>query len=351
MSHWERLADLPLLIEAYSLERLSMDVSSGMTRVSTVVRLRGSAAEGLGEDVTYETPDQEAQLARGADLPLAGRWTLGSFCAHLEQDVDLWPTPPAREPSRNYRIWAYESAALDLALRQAGTSLGGALGLEPRPMRFVVSLRLGEPPSVAPLQARLDLAPSLQFKLDPTQDWDDELVAAVAATGAVESLDLKGQYKGSPVDVGVDRALYERLLAAFPDAWLEDPHTDPAVADLVEAHRDRVTWDAVLHSLDDVRALARQPTAINVKPSRFGPLRELLAVYEHCDAHGIAMYSGGQFELGIGRGQIQHLAALFHPDGPNDAAPGGWNATAPDPGLPTSPLPVTGASSSGFRGL
>ena len=351
MSHWERLADLPLRIEGYELERLSMDVSSGMTRVSTVVHLRGDGEEGVGEDVTYETEDQEAQLARGADLPLAGEWTLASFCDHVERDLELWPTPPSREPSRNYRIWAYESAGLDLALRQAGTSLAAALGLEPRPLRFVVSLRLGEPPSAAPLQARLDLAPGLQFKLDPTVDWDEELVRAVAATGAVESLDLKGQYKGSPVDVPVDRALYERLLAAFPGAWLEDPHTDPEVADLVAAHRERVTWDAILHSLDDVRSLEHRPTAINVKPSRFGPLRELLAVYEHCAAQGIAMYSGGQFELGVGRQQIQHLAALFHPDGPNDAAPGGWNATAPGPGLPTSPLPVTAASSSGFRGL
>ena len=32
-------------------------------------------------------------------------------------------------------------------------------------------------------------------------------------------------------------------------------------------------------------------------------------------------YGGGQYELGVGRGQIQCLAALFHPDAPNDIAP------------------------------
>ena len=38
---------------------------------------------------------------------------------------------------------------------------------------------------------------------------------------------------------------------------------------------------------------------------------------------GIEMYGGGQIELGVGRGQIQLLASLFHPDGVNDIAPVG----------------------------
>jgi hypothetical protein len=87
---------------------------------------------------------------------------------------------------------------------------------------------------------------------------------------------------------------------------------------------------------------------VNVKPSRLGGLRPLLAAYEHCEREGIGMYGGGQFELGPGRGQIQYLASLFHPDGPNDVAPGGYDAPDPEPGLPTSPLPVA-AAPFGFR--
>jgi hypothetical protein len=60
------------------------------------------------------------------------------------------------------------------------------------------------------------------------------------------------------------------------------------------------------------------------------------------------MYGGGQFELGPGRGQIQYLASLFHPDGPNDTAPGGFNAPEPPPGLPTSPL-APACHDTGFR--
>jgi hypothetical protein len=50
------------------------------------------------------------------------------------------------------------------------------------------------------------------------------------------------------------------------------------------------------------------------------------------------MYGGGQFELGVGRGQIQALASLFYPDAPNDVAPGAYNEGEPRPGLPRSPL-------------
>ena len=87
---------------------------------------------------------------------------------------------------------------------------------------------------------------------------------------------------------------------------------------------------------------------VNVKPSRLGGLRPLLAAYDYCDERGIGAYGGGQFELGVGRGQIQYLASLFHPDTPNDVAPSGFNETEPPPGLPQSPL-APAPSATGFR--
>jgi len=87
---------------------------------------------------------------------------------------------------------------------------------------------------------------------------------------------------------------------------------------------------------------------INVKPTRLGSLRTLFELYAHCEAHGIAMYGGGMGELGVGRGQIQLLAALHHPDGSNDVAPSAYNAPALVAGLPTSPLDPRPAPT-GFR--
>ena len=343
---WDRISDLELVIEEYALERLERDVSSSFTRVSTVVRLSGAGAEGVGEDVVYEAADQDAMQAAGPVLPLAGTWTLESFCDHVES-LDLFPAPPATPASsERYRVWTYESAGLDLALRQAGSALHAALGRECRPLRFVVSTRLSR---IDPLRALLDAYPALQLKLDATPDWDDELVAQIAATGACESVDFKGQYSGTIVDNPPDAALYERVVRALPEAWIEDPHTGHADIDAVLApHRDRVSWDAPIHAVADIESRPWPPKLVNVKPSRLGPLRELLAAYEHCDAHGIRMYGGGQFELGPGRGHIQYLASMFHPDGPNDVAPGGYNDPAPLAGLPDSPL-VPRPSALGFR--
>jgi hypothetical protein len=343
----ERLADLPLRIEGYALEGLSRDVSSAFTRVSTVIRMRGAGQEGVGEDVTYDAEDHEILQAAGAVLPLAGKWTLRSFCDHVEA-LELWPTPPQREQSRPYRVWAYESTALDLALRQAGTSLHAALGREPRPLRFVVSLRLGEPPTLDPVARRLARYPSLRFKLDPTSEWTPELIAELVATGAVDSVDFKGLYVGSIVDQPADPVLYRRVVEAFPDAWIEDPKLTEETDAILLPHRDRITWDAPIHGVADIEVLPFPPRMVNVKPSRLGPLRSLFAAYEYCDEGGIGMYGGGQFELGPGRGHIQYLASIFHPDTPNDVAPGGHNDPDVPAGLPESPLePV--AHDTGFR--
>ncbi|MDQ3357176.1 MAG: hypothetical protein M3502_10860 [Actinomycetota bacterium] len=341
------LADLPLEIEAYELEGLERDVSSEFTRLSTVIRLRGGGHEGVGEDVTYEGLDQLALQDAGPSLPLAGRHTVESFSRLLE-GLELWPSPPEREPSRDYRRWAYESAALDLALNQAGRSLAEVLGRDPQPVTFVVSLRLSDPPAIDPIRRRLDRYPSLRFKLDPTSAWDDDLIAAIAATGAVDSVDFKGAYEGTIVDQAADPRLYRAVIEAFPDAWIEDPKLRPETEEVLDAHRERITWDAVIHSVEDIDALPFPPRMVNLKPSRFGSLRALCAAYDLCEARGIGAYGGGQFELGPGRGQIQYLASLFHPGTPNDVAPGGYNAPDPEPGLPDSPLEPQ-PSTTGFR--
>ena len=158
---------------------------------------------------------------------------------------------------------------------------------------------------------------------------------------AVDSVDFKGQYHGTAVDNPPDADLYRRVIDGLPEAWLEDPALTPETEAVLDPVSDRVTWDAIIHSVDDIEALRWPPRTVNVKPSRFGSIERLFAAYDHCAEQGIAAYGGGQFELGVGRGHIQLLAALFHPGTPNDVAPGGFNATEPAPGLPTSPLRVS----------
>ena len=347
MATFDRIADLSLSIGGYELERLEQAVSSEFTRVTTVIHLRGGGEEGVGEDVTYHAGDQDVQLQRGPVLALAGDWTLRSFSAALE-DMDLWPSPPQMEAQRDYRRWAYESAALDLALRQAGRSLAQALELEPRPVTYVVSMRLGNPPSLDRLRGWAELYPGLKAKLDPTSDWDQSLVDELNAMGVIDSVDLKGRYEGTVVDNPPDPGLYRLVAEGFPQAWIEDPALTPETDAVLEPHRDRVTWDAIIHSVDDIEALPWPPRMLNVKPSRFGTLERLFDTFDYCAERGIGTYGGGQFELGPGRGHIQYLASLFSPDNPNDVAPSGFNFGEPRIGLPPSPLEAAVAPA-GFR--
>jgi hypothetical protein len=349
MALYDRVRDLPLEIESYRLEGLEVQASHDFTRLTTVIHLEGGGQEGIGEDVTYDGEAQRSLQEDGPTLPLAGGHTLDSFSRLLE-GLSLFRTPPGMRAFLDYRRWAYESAALDLALRQAGLSLAEAVGREAQPVTFVMSLRIENPPAPDPVPLLLERYPRLRFKLDPTSEWDEALVGALGATGAVDTIDLKGAYKGTVVDQPGDPALYRMVAEGFPDAWIEDPDLNDETDAVLAPYRDRVTWDAPIHSVADIEGLPFPPRTINFKPSRFGSVRRLFDGYDHCAEHGIAIYGGGQWELGPGRGQIQHLASLFHPSTPNDVAPAAYNIHRldPPPGLPESPLDPQ-PSATGFR--
>ena len=165
MSTFTLIADLELEVDGYSLVPLSAAISPEFTRSCTLVQLSGGHAIGLGEDVVYQPEDQAAFQKAGAVHDLSGSWTLSELCYRIEA-LDLFPVPPQSDVSRLYRVWAFESAALDLALRQNEVTPHAALWREPQPMRYVASTRLGEPPSLEPVSKRLALDPGLRFKLE-----------------------------------------------------------------------------------------------------------------------------------------------------------------------------------------
>jgi L-alanine-DL-glutamate epimerase-like enolase superfamily enzyme len=346
-SLWPRVAGLPLVIEACEYERLHTVLAYEFERVTTHVRLVGAGADGLGEDVSVHIEDGSSLHESQPPLPLEGQWTLASFCDHLAT-LALWPEPPEYDAALRFRRWAFESAALDLALRQAHCPLHDVLGLEPRPVRFVNSLGLGEEPSIEPLRRRLARSPGVRFKLDADATWPRALVDEVAATGAVDTIDFKGHYGleiKAPDALG---ALYDHVLTAFPEAYLEDPHDLPEIARRLADHLERVSYDAPIRAAGDIGTTPLAARVVNVKPSRIGVLRELFEVYARCDRDQRPMYGGGMGELGVGRGQIELLAALFHPDAPNDVAPSAYNVENPPGPLPVSPLPPL-PDATGFR--
>jgi len=346
----ELLLSLPLQVDGYRLTSLGQLVGNGFNRTTTLFWLEGDGEEGVGEDVTYEPEDHEllhAAHQSGFRLELPRKTTLGGFCRQTE-GLDLHPAPPRHPSSRRYRLWALHSAALDLALRQAGLSLHEALGLEPRPLRFVVSPRLADPPSAKPLRRLAERFPGVRLKLDPTPAWSAPLIAELAAGDRVDVLDLKAHYEGTVVDQRPSPELHRLLLEAFPRAVLEDPSYGPATAPLLDPQLDRVSYDAPLHGPADLDRLGHQVRIVNVKPSRLGSLPNLFAFLERCARESIRAYGGGQFELGPGRGQVQYLASLLYAEGPNDCAPAPYNLPEPPADLPESPLAVD-PPSCGFR--
>jgi predicted glycosyltransferase len=168
-----------------------------------------------------------------------------------------------------------------------------------------------------PLTSRLERYQSLRFRLDPTSDWDEELIAGIAETGSVELLDFKGHYEGSIMEQPPEPEpdLYRRVVAAVDgvdDVWFEDPRLTPEIDKLLAPYRSRITWDANSRSAADIEALPFPP--------------RLLDASDYVEAKGIGGYGGGMYELGPGRGQIQYLASLFHPDAPNDTSPTAFSA-------------------------
>ena len=315
MALFDAVRGLELDVESFATERREAAVSSDFTRVTTTVVLRGGGETGRGEDVTYQAEAHDGYPV----FEERGRMTLEEYSGRL-----------ARYELEDYRRWGFESAALDLALRQNGLSLGRAVGREYRPVRFVVSTRLE-------IRPWLDLYPALEFKLDPVSKWSEEHMREIAATGRVHVLDLKGQYHGTVVDQPPDPKLYRSVVEIFPDVIIEDAALTDETREALLGAEGRLSWDAPIHSAVDIEE--RAPRFVNIKPSRFGAVERLLDAIDYCEANGITMYGGGQFELGVGRQQIQALASLFYADAPNDVAPAEYNEGLPRPGLRTSPLP------------
>jgi hypothetical protein len=314
MPLWDELARLAVRVDGYEVRRNEL-VRGDWTRVTTVVAMAGDGEVGEGEDITWQA-DGHDEFPDA--IMLGGTWSLDD----LSRSLDEHNLP-------DYRRWSFESAALDLALRQAGRSLSEVVGRPYRPVRFVASIR--------DVDGWLAHYPALELKLDASRQWDDGLMRRLGALDRVRVVDLKAYY-GNYGDFDPDPVLYRAIANAFPEAVIEDAWLEDGCLEALRGAEGRLSFDAPVHSLADLDALEVEPRWLNVKPSRFGTVRKLLECIEACEERGIRMYGGGQMELGHGRVQIQKLASLFYADGPNDVAPSAYNEGDPRPGLPQSPL-------------
>lgn len=293
----EALGRLPVVIEGAAIASGECVVPSYAwgPRPTSVVTLAGRGVVGCGEHVGW-TAEAHA-VFRAVGLPMS-RGTIAEFSRALRETV-----------AAPYDRAALEAAAIDLALRQQGSSLFTATGAAARPVRYVASFER-RADAVAHARALRTAAPDVDLKVDVDPAWDDDRLRALAAVGGIAVLDFKAT--GAADD-------HERAHRWCPEALIEDPA--PVAAPRSATLRRRLSADAAVLSAAAIDALPEAPAAVNLKPARMGGVLELLAAAARCRALGVAVYVGGMFELGPGRAQLHALAALLCPDAPNDVAP------------------------------
>ena len=253
-----------------------------------MIALHGGGADGprRGRHLRRRGP-RRAQRRRGRAAARRAAGRSRSFSAHLA-GLDTVPRAAAQRGLPQLpRAGPSSRRRSTSRCARPGMALHAALGRDPRPVTFVASVRLPEPPTLEPVDARLAQHPDLRFKLDPTPSWDDG--ADRRAGRARRRRDRRPQ---GPLlrHRRRQRRRPRRSTGAsskgLPDAWIEDPLLTAETEPVLAAHHDRITWDAPIHSVADVLALPFPPRMLNVKPSRFGTLRALLDFYDHCAANG-----------------------------------------------------------------
>ena len=326
------------------------DVSSGFLRKSTLIHLSGGGEQGTGEDVTYDAPDHDVLRAAGPRCrsPASGRSPRSASTSRA------WtrPEPPQREPSRNYRVWAYESAALDLALRQSSTSLHRRSWAASRD-RSRSSARCGSTtPRRRPTSAASPSASSATRRCASNstrrRTGTSDVITALIDSGSVDSFDFKGLYEGTVVDAPRRSRLLPADRRDVPGRLDGGPQADPgdrrgAAPAPRPDHLGRQHPRRRRRRRTPVRAAdgQRQALALRTAARAVPDVRHLCGARDrHVRRRAVRARPG--------RGHIQLLASIFHPDTPNDVAPSGYNLVPPPDGLPASPLPVA-AHETGLR--
>jgi L-alanine-DL-glutamate epimerase-like enolase superfamily enzyme len=256
------------------------------TRPLSFVLLQGRGEKGYGEHVGFTYHEHEVFAAAAPSL-VAGAGPVRSR---------------VRPEASPFERAALEGALIDLALKQAGLTLGELCGMEEAPLRTVRSFSARADPA-AHLRA-LRAQGDGEFKIDVDPTWSEETLAALAVEPGVVILDCKE--RGTA-------ALAEALAARFPRALLEDPPEGRSGTG--------VARDKPLLRVADVEAAADRGEAVNLKAPRMGGVLAVLEGMQAARARGALFYLGGMFEVGPARHQARQLAALFCRKAPNDLAP------------------------------
>jgi L-alanine-DL-glutamate epimerase-like enolase superfamily enzyme len=298
------LAALPVRVDTAHVTRNDVwlvDYPNG-PRPSSVVRLKGEGATGLGENIAFFVQEQE-QFAAFVESWLGAH--AGSRL-HVGSALGAGGTP--------YERAALEAALLDLGMRQAGLSLHALTGVRAAELRFVVSLAAYRQPEPV-IRSLRALGYAGELKLDVDPSWSAATLETLANDPSIAIFDFKSR---------ADPTLAGRLYAKVDRALLEDPPSGFEAP--TRAHEPRrIARDASILDERAVSAARARGESVNLKAPRMGGPLELLrglerALFPNEIVRGMreSAYFGGMFEVGVGRRQARQLAALYCSTAPND---------------------------------
>jgi L-alanine-DL-glutamate epimerase-like enolase superfamily enzyme len=299
------LAALPVRVDDARVIRSDvwlLDYPSG-PRPSSVVRLKGEGALGIGENVAFFAREQQ----RFSDFVEGWLRERAGTCLYVGSALGEGGSP--------YERAALEAALVDLGMRQAGLSLHSLTGVGAAELRFVLSLTAHRQPE--PMIRRLRaLGYGGELKLDVDPAWSPRTLEVLAKDPSIVIFDFKSR---------ADAALAGRLYGLADRALLEDPPR--SFQQSTHAHQRRVSRDASIVDERAVSAACARGESVNLKAPRMGGPLELLrgleralALNEVAPGEREPAYFGGMFEVNVGRRQAQQLAALYCGSAPNDLA-------------------------------
>jgi len=314
----DRLGSLRVAVDDLAVERGRVSVTGyydGARRPTGIAVLGGEGERGRGECVAWTSREQDAFATACNRLAFPPRTTVAEVSLLLVEELD--------DP---YHRAAVEGAAIDLALRQAGTNPFALAGRAAAPVAFCWSIGHEADPLSA-IGALLERNPDARIKIDvPASGWSAVTWEALARTRRIVVLDFKRES-----DLDQVRLAH----ASIPEAWLEDPPAQAITLDQGGDWLGRVSLDGYVLAAVDLDDPEIPPAAVNVKAPRVGGWIEALRCLEECRRRDLHAYVGGMFEVDVGRSQARVLASLYTAAAWNDLAP---LTDASVDQLPSSPI-------------
>lgn len=273
-----------------------------------LLRVASDGVTGWGECVAdpdpfyaYETTTTARHILRDFLLPLVTpESTLGSLQAAFR-----------RVRGHGMAKATVENALLDLCARRAGKPLHALLGYPRRPIMSGISIGLQA--SIDALVAAVAEAVDAGYhrvKMKIARGKDVEWVRAVrnAFPDVRLMVDANGDYH-------LADARHLQQLDEFGLMMIEQPLSYSDIAE----HRHlqcrlatAICLDESIHSEADAIAAIELGACrvINIKQGRVGGLLESIRIAQACAARGVAVWSGGMDETGIGRAVNIHLQTV-----------------------------------------